>query len=214
MPDATRLNLAIGLPLTHQAELTNFLKELADPASPNYRKYLKPDEFAAKFGPAQADYDALKKFLTDNGVTVTKEYPNRTLLDVNVSAADIKRVFHVNMVTYQHPTERRIFFAPDAEPSIDLAIPLLHIAGLDNYFVPHPAISKKVPISQAKATAPGLGSGPSGTYFANDFRDAYVPGVILDGSGQSVGLLELDGYFPSDIQTYETQGGLPSVSRW
>ena len=44
-----------------------------------------------------------------------------------------------------------------------------------------------------------------------DYRAAYLPGVTLDGSGQVVGLLQFDGYFPSDISAYELQAGLPKV---
>jgi subtilase family serine protease len=33
----------------------------------------------------------------------------------------------------------------------------------------------------------------------------------LDGAGQSVGLFELDGYYPSDITAYENLAGLPHV---
>ena len=46
----------------------------------------------------------------------------------------------------------------------------------------------------------------------NDFRAAYVPGVTLDGSGQTVGLLQFDGYHASDITDYETPAGLPAVT--
>jgi hypothetical protein len=45
----------------------------------------------------------------------------------------------------------------------------------------------------------------------NDFRAAYLPGVSLTGSGQTVGLLEFDGYAASDIASYEGQAGLPAV---
>jgi len=44
-----------------------------------------------------------------------------------------------------------------------------------------------------------------------DFRAAYLPGVTLTGAGQTVGLLEFDGYYASDISTYESAAGLPSV---
>ena len=44
-----------------------------------------------------------------------------------------------------------------------------------------------------------------------DFRTAYVPGVTLTGSGQTVGLLQFDGYTASDITYYETTAGLPAV---
>lgn len=58
----------------------------------------------------------------------------------------------------------------------------------------------------------GSGSGQGGDYFGQDFRKAYVPGTSLTGSGQSVGLLELDGYYTNDIRSYESAAGLPDVA--
>jgi hypothetical protein len=46
----------------------------------------------------------------------------------------------------------------------------------------------------------------------HDFRAAYAPGVVLTGSGQAVGLFELDGYYASDITAYEASNGLPNVT--
>jgi hypothetical protein len=38
----------------------------------------------------------------------------------------------VTLRVYQHPTEKRMFHAPAAEPSLNLAVPILSISGLDN----------------------------------------------------------------------------------
>jgi hypothetical protein len=45
----------------------------------------------------------------------------------------------------------------------------------------------------------------------NDFKAAYAPNVTLDGSNQTVGLLEFDGYYLNDITTHERQAQLPNV---
>src|SRR5215510_14166173 len=55
----TRLQLAIGLPLRNQEALTNLLEQLYDPASPVFRQFLTPDQFAAQFGPTEEDYNQL-----------------------------------------------------------------------------------------------------------------------------------------------------------
>ncbi len=125
--------------------------------------------------------------------------------------ANIEKSFHLTMRVYQHPTEARTFYAPDVEPSLDLAVPVLHINGLDNYAVPHPRQLIRKPSREAKTATPNAGSGPSGAYTGHDFRDTYLPGVSLTGSGQAVGLLEFDGYYANDIATYESQNGLPNV---
>jgi subtilase family serine protease len=52
-----RLDLAIHLPARNQSELDELIRELYDPASPNYHNYLSVDEFTARFGTTQSDYD-------------------------------------------------------------------------------------------------------------------------------------------------------------
>jgi hypothetical protein len=213
LPATNRLNLAIGLPLRNQDALQKLLAEIYDPASTNYHRYLTPEQFAARFGPTEQDYQSLIAFATTNGLTVTATYPNRALLDVSGSAATVDKVFHVTLRVYPHPTENRAFYAPDAEPSIDFSLPVLHVSGLDNFSIPQPAVLKKNPL---KDRAPGAipaagGSGPGSSFMGTDFRASYAPGVTLDGAGQQVGLLEFDGYLKSDITNYENQAGLPHV---
>ena len=213
LPGTTNLDLAIGLPLRNKEELNNLLQQIYDPSSPNYRRYLTPDQFAEMFGPTEQDYQALIDFVKANGLTVTGRHPNRVLLDVKGSVADIQKVFHLTMRVYQHPTEARTFYAPDVEPSLDLAVPVLNICGLNNYTLPHPKQLIRKPISKAKNATPNTGSGTNGAYWGYDFRAAYVPGVTdLTGAGQAVGLLEFDGYYTNDITKYETENGLPSVT--
>ena len=144
-------------------------------------------------------------------MTVTGTHPNRVVLDVNGAVTDIEKVFHVTMRVYRHPTEARTFYAPDVEPSLDLAVPILHVSGLDNYSRPHPNYKLKRTNISATAT-PNAGSGPAGDYMGNDFRAAYVPGTALTGAGQSVGLLQFDGYTAADITYYETLAGIPSIT--
>src|SRR5450432_3549040 len=56
VPAATRLPLAIGLPLRNQEALNSLLQQISDPASPNYRHYLTPEQFTEQFGPSVEDY--------------------------------------------------------------------------------------------------------------------------------------------------------------
>ena len=210
LPGSQRLNLAIGLPLRNQPELESLLQQLYDPASPNYRRYLTPEQFTERFGPTETDYQALMDFAKANGLTVTVTHPNRVVLDVAGASADIAKAFQVTMRVYRHPTEARTFYAPDVEPTVDFAVPILHISGLDDYAIPHPN-SVPRPASVSTSAAPNSGSGPSGSYQGSDFRTAYVPGTSLTGTGQNVGLLQFDGFYASDITTYETQAGLPNV---
>ena len=211
LPATDRLNLAIGLPLRNEQALDDLLLEIYDPASPNFHQYLTPGQFTEMFGPTEDDYQTLAAFMTANGLTVTVTHPNRVVLDVSGSVADIERVFQVTLRTYQHPNENRIFYAPDVEPSIGLAIPILHVSGLDNYSLPHPNF-KIQPAGQAAGVTPQSGSGANGSYIGKDFRAAYAPGVTLTGTGQNVGLVQYDGYYSNDIAFYISEAGLSPVT--
>ena len=200
LPAKTSLNLAIGLPLRNGAALDVLLKDLYDPASPNYHQYLTLKQFTEQFGPTEQDYQAVKDFARTNGLTVTTTYGNRLVLEVAGQVANIERAFRVTMRTYQHPTENRLFYAPDVEPSLASDMQITHIEGLDNYTLPHPKF-KQHPRSQMVKATP-RGSGPSGELWGNDYRDAYVPGTTLTGAGQNIGLFEFETYYPVDITNY------------
>lgn len=207
-----QLTLAIELPLRNKEGLTNLLQRIYDPASPDYRHYLSPDQFTEAFGPTKEDYEAVMAFAVSNGLNVATTYSNRMLFDVVGSVSNIEKTFHVTLRTYRHPTENREFYAPDVEPSLDVSTPVLHISGLDNYLRPHPMSLRKSTAVSSTTAAPATGSGLYGAYMGNDFRAAYVPGVTLTGAGQSVGLLEFDsGFYPSDIAAYVSMAALPSV---
>ena len=208
-----QLHLAIGLPPRNEPALDELLRQIYDPASPNFRQYLTPEQFAERFGPAPRDYQAVIRFAEANGLKVTGTHLSRVVLDVQGSVADVERALHVTLRTYRHPHEARDFYAPDSDPSLDLAIPILHVSGLDNYSLPHPAnlVKKELPEPLGNLT-PNAGSGPSGSYRGNDFRAAYVPGVSLTGSNQSVALVQFDGYYSNDIAMYISQAGLTNYS--
>ena len=211
VPGENRLQLAIGLPLRNPAGLDAFLTSVSDPASPNFRHYLTPEQFTERFGPTQDEYQAVINFSEANGLHVTATHLNRLIVDVSGSVTDVQRTFHIRLRTFRHPTENRMFFAPDVDPEIDAPVTISHIGGLTNYWIPKPQ-SRIRPLGMTELNAtPRAGSGPGGTFRGNDFRAAYVPGVSLNGAGQIVGLLEFDGYNPNDIIQYEQDSGIGSV---
>ncbi len=199
LPATQSMRLVLVLPLRNQAALDNFLKELYDPSSASYRQFLTVEEFTTMFGPTQEDYDAVIRFAETNGLKVVGTSRNRMNVDVMGSVSSIEAAFHVTMGVYQHPTESRIFYAPDREPTPNLAIRLWHISGLDNYSIPHPALMHRDLAVKPSATT---GSGPSSSFLGSDMRAAYYGGTALTGSGQSLGLLEYYGTDLGDLNTY------------
>ncbi len=206
-PATNQLHLALGLPLRDQPGLSDFLKQVYTPGSPNFRKFLTPAEFTSRFGPSSADYATIQDFARSNGLVITKNHGNRLLLDVSGPVGAINHAFHITLRRYRHPVEQRDFYAPDSEPMVDAGLPLADISGLDNAELPRPQLHSYL----QTAAVPQAGSGSGGSYLGNDFRAAYVPGTTLNGAGQQIGLLEFDGYFTYDLGIYEGKAGLPNI---
>jgi subtilase family serine protease len=209
LPANQLMSLDIVLPLRNQAGLERLLDEIYDPSSASYRHYLTVPEFTAQFGPTQADYDAVVQYARSNGLTVVGG--SRDGMDVQVKGpvSAVQTAFHVNLHTYQHPTENRTFYAPDREPTVSLPFNLWHISGLDNYSIPHPLFVKKSDYAAAHGIAADkvvshatTGSGPSASFLGSDMRAAYYGGTALTGAGQNLGLFEYVGTDLADLNTY------------
>jgi len=209
LPANQLMSLDIVLPLRNQAGLERLLDEIYDPSSAYYRHYLTVPEFTAQFGPTQADYDAVVQYARSNGLTVVGG--SRDGMDVQVKGpvSAVQTAFHVNLHTYQHPTENRTFYAPDREPTVSLPFNLWHISGLDNYSIPHPLFVKKSDYAAAHGIAADkvvshatTGSGPSASFLGSDMRAAYYGGTALTGAGQNLGLFEFLGTDLADLNTY------------
>ncbi len=198
LPASQTMRLVIVLPLRNQDQLDALLTELYTPGSPSYHQFLTVAQFTDLFGPTQSDYDATIAYAQQHGLTVAGTSPNRLNIQVSGPVSAVESAFHVNMNSYQHPTENRSFYSPDREPTTDLSFALWHIAGLDNFSIPHPAGLEKKPAETSSATT---GSGPSASFLGSDMRAAYYGGS-LTGSGQSLGLLEYYGTDLSDLDTY------------
>lgn len=217
-PGAT-LNLTIGLPLRNREALSNLLAQVYDPASPNYHHYLTSEQFTKQFGPTEQDYAMVINFARVNGLTVTATHPNRMLLEVSGKVVNIQRALQVNLRTYRNSKDNSDFFAPDTEPSVPVTLPIQDISGLDNFRKPIPnykfkSVAKSVKTSNPTAQAAPqatTGSGPFGNYIGDDFRNAYVPGAPLRGSGQTIALVQFDGYLSNDIVTYENLAGRTNI---
>jgi hypothetical protein len=213
LPATNQLSLAINLPLRNEAALDDFLRQLYDPASTNFHRFIHPPEFADRFGPTQDDYQNVIRFAQASGLQVTETFSNRLVVGVTGRAADVEAAFHVTLHMYRHPTEKRDFFAPDTEPSVPSNLKVLAIEGLTDFSRPRHALLKKAAVTPRPAAFNG--SGPNQQYAGVDFRNAYVPGTTLNGAGQSVALVEYSDYFPVDITNYENIiGGIIGVTNY
>lgn len=210
LPQDQVMQLDLVLPIRDEAGLDAFLQSVYDPTSASYRHFLSVAEFTARFGPTQSDYDSAVRFAQFRGFTVVGGSRDGMDVQIRGTVATVESAFHVNMRTYQHPTENRSFFATDSEPVTSLPFALWHITGLDNFSAPKPLFSKKDAVTATASSAntgavvseATTGSGPSASYLGSDMRAAYYGGTSLTGAGQNLGLWEYVGTDLADLTTY------------
>jgi kumamolisin len=205
------MQLDVVLPLSDSDGLDEFLADLYSSTVPNYRHYLTPVEFTERFGPTQEQYDVVVRYVQENGLAVVGGSRDGMEVQVRGTVGAIELAFHINLLTYQHPTENRIFYGPDREPTADLPFALWHISGLDNFSIPHPLYVRKSDYAKAHGISSDAvvrhattGSGPSSSFLGSDMRAAYYGGTALTGAGQNLGLLEYYGTDLADLNTYYT----------
>src|SRR5580700_4486465 len=209
LPSTQTLRFDMVLPLRDRAGLQNFVQEVQDPASPSYPQFLSPQEFTARFGPSQQDWDALVAFAKASGFEIISGNLEARDLRLTGTVANIEKAFHVTLGLYQDLTESRTFFAVDREPAVDLPFQVWHITGLDNDSKPHPLYVKKSDYAKAHGIDPDevvphatTGSGPSASFLGSDMRAAYYGGTALTGTGQNIALFEFAGTDLADLSTY------------
>jgi len=206
LPGNQSMELTLVLPLRNESSLHFFLKDLYNPASPNYRHFLSVENFTTMFGPTQKDYNAAINWAKQNGFQVLSTARNRMIVRVSGTASNVEQAFHVNMGLYQHPTENRTFFAPDREPTTD-TVQFHSIAGLDSYSTPHPNFVRRSATDAIINPNATTGSCPSKSFCGSDMRAAYYGGTALTGAGQTLGLFEFLGTDLDDVTTYYTNAG-------
>jgi subtilase family serine protease len=209
LPQNQILQLDLVLPLSNPAGLKSFLADVYNPNSPNFRHFVTPQEFTARFAPTPAQYSEVLRFASEYGLQVVGGSRDGMDVQVKGTVGAIEAALHVNMVNYRHPVEDRIFYSADREPTPNLSFSLWHISGLDNYSIPRPMLEKRSDFAAKHGIDARdvvehatTGSGPSASFLGSDMRAAYYGNGSLNGSGQNLGLLEYYGTDLTDLNTY------------
>ena len=115
---ATRypITLTIVLKRDDQAGFERYLKELYDPHSPNFRRFLTQSQIVKRFGPSKASYDRVLRYLRANGFEVVEGSTNHLTLAARGTRGAAERAFGVRIADYR--IGERVFYANDEDPAI------------------------------------------------------------------------------------------------
>ena len=202
--DEEPITLAVVLSLSDQAGAKELEEEIADPNSPSFRQTISANEFTARFGPTQEAYDAVLGYLEQNGFSLSLGSLSRRTLTVRGTRAQAQMAFQVAIDDYQ--LGDRTFHAIASDPAVPATIAplILSVSGLSNLARMQPANGPNPQTPMSIATAYNGTLTPAGK--AN--TGGLPPG--LDGAGQTVGLIEFDGFDSSDVSNWLHFAGLPA----
>lgn len=130
------MTLTIVLKRDDQAGFDRYLKEINDPHSKNFRRFLKQREIARRFGPSQHAYDSTLAYLRAHGFKLEEGSKNRLTLTVRGRRSDVVRAFDVAMGDYRLGDQQ--FYSNDRDPGLpaELARHVLAVTGLSSYSAP------------------------------------------------------------------------------
>jgi subtilase family serine protease len=205
-----------------EAALDAYIATLNDANSPNFHKWLTPQQLGEKYGPAPTDIAATTAWLQSHGLTVNQVYPNGMVIDFSGNAAQVEAAFH--------PAMRKLVvdgvahIANTSNPSIPSA--LVGIVGgvvSLNDFRPHP-------MQRAVKTAhidPHTSTHTDYTYTSGGSTyQAVVPGDLAtiynltrlfaagySGQGQTIVVIEdTNVYTTADWTTFRSKFGLSTYT--
>ena len=115
-----RMSLLLKIAPEKQAQLDRLLAEQQDPSSPNFHRWLTPEEFRKRFGPSPEEIATVKNWLVSEGFSVEGSAKGFAWIDFSGTVADVERAFHVSMHDYFVKGHR--YHANRTDPSIPRAL--------------------------------------------------------------------------------------------
>jgi subtilase family serine protease len=202
------ISLAFARSAEQQQDLAQLLTQLYNRSSPQFHKWLSPDQFAARFGMSTQDIAAASLWLERQGFSVDRVSRSRNRIFFSGSAAQVEAAFHTEMHTYRVDGEVR--FGPSTALSLpsELAGVVENVGNLSNF---RPV--KQLIHNTRTKVSPLFTSGLSGSHFIapGDLQTIYDVSPIyaqgITGEGQAIGILGQSSINPADIEAFQTAAG-------
>jgi subtilase family serine protease len=118
-----------------EARFEKLIGDMHDPNSPEYHRWLTPQQLAARFGIPSQDLETIRTWLGSYGFQVNHVYQNGFVIDFSGTAANVREAFHTeihNVVLANG--ERHISNISDPQIPAALAPAVQGVASLHNFF--------------------------------------------------------------------------------
>ena len=203
------ITLVLSQTPEQQADLDGFLTAQQDPSSPDYHRWLSPEQYADRFGASPDDMAKITAWLEQHNLHVTTVGRGRTSVAFTGSAGDVGQAFQISF--HRYGVDGLTHFANTAEPSLPVALqPAIRaIHGLHDF--------RMQPKAVLHATLdPNYNSSSSGNHYLSpdDLGTIYNIKALwnsgYDGTGQKVVIAGQTRVALTDIQQFRAKFQLPA----
>ncbi len=214
-----------------QAALETLLAQQQNRSSPNYHKWLTPEEFGQQFGPSDQDVQKITAWLESQGFQVNGVAKGRTTIDFSGNAGQVQVAFHAAIHSYVFANGEQ-HWSNSSDPQIPAALApvVAGVNSLNNF--PRKPMSRSLGVfrrsktdGKVRAVHPNF-TFPStncGNTNANcyalgpaDFATIYnVPATIngnAAGTGETIAIVSDSDINPSDLTNFRSLFGLPAAN--
>ena len=226
-PDSLPMNRML-LVLKHspdqESAIQKLLAEQQNQSSANFHQWLTPAQFGQMFGPSDSDIQQVTAWLQSHGFQVASVSNGRHIIEFSGTASQVSEAFHTAIDHFSVNGEEH--WANISDPQIPAALapviggvkslhnfhekPTSHYAGL---FRKDKDTGEVTPITRPQFTFTAGGN----TFFAlgpADFATIYNVKPLwdagIDGTGESVAIVQESNINVQDIRNFRTLFGLPA----
>jgi hypothetical protein len=213
---ANRMLLLLQRSPEQETALLQLLDQQQSKGSKNYHAWLTPDQFAKQFAPADQDIQAVTSWLQGQGFQIGHVAAGGMFIEFTGTVGQVRNAFHTDIHRFVVNGEEH--FANVSDPQIPAALTpvVAGIVSLHNF--PRKSHAHKAGVFQrSKDTGEvrPLFTGGSGAnqFFAlgpADFAKIYNVPAALDGTGQTIAIVNDSNITMSDVTAFRTFFGLPA----
>jgi uncharacterized protein (TIGR03437 family) len=193
-----------------QADLDRLLTAQQDPGSPDYQRWLTPEQYGDRFGASPDDIAKITAWLEQHNLHVTTVGRARASVVFTGTAGDVAQALQISF--HRYSVDGRTHFANTAEPSLPVALEtaVRAIHGLHDFRMQPRAVLRRT-------LDPNYTSAASGNHYLSpdDFGTIYNVKALwnagYDGTGQKIVIAGQTRVDLSDIQKFRTRFLLPAA---
>ncbi|HEV2486693.1 MAG TPA: protease pro-enzyme activation domain-containing protein [Terracidiphilus sp.] len=217
-----RVHLVLKRSDSQEAALKQLIGDMHNPTSPNYHKWLTPDQFGAQFGPSDQDIATVETWLTGHGFNVTKVNPGKQTIEITGNVAQLRTAFHTQIHKYDLNGETHFANASDPQIPAALSSVVSGFMSLNNFPLKSyakalgkasydPSTGKATPqwtIGGGTVATENFVLSPGDYAVQYDLNPLYTTGT--NGAGQTIAIINESNINIDLVNQFRTLFGLPA----